>query len=541
MDFEKAKEMPCFKDRLVRLRREYDKQRRERLPQLTRELFDYFYETGSRKEYEEQYFKRRSALLNAAFVSLIYGEGIDYLAGVTEEICTEFTWALPAHMAKETQNPERVIDLFAAETGEALSEICALLGDKLPQATVKTIKNELMRRIVLPFEEEAFAWEQFTHNWAAVCGGCVGITFMYMFPERFENIEDRIVKTMENYISGFGDDGISPEGLGYWNYGFWYFTGFADLYKRRYGIDIADNEKIKNIAMCQQNLFLMNNTVISFSDCGRTEHFTAALAHYYRNKFGDDIKILSTEIPDGVDNCFRFLTALRSILWIDERFIGIKETAPQESFFKDCEWYVNRRGRFAFSAKGGSNGESHNHNDIGSFIIADAGGQLAADYGAGEYTHDYFTEKRYEYLCTSSAGHSVPIIDGKYQQPGEKYCAKVTESENNVFAADISGAYDVLGLSGLVRSFEVNDSGVIMKDKFTFSDGGAHTITERIVSVIKPEVKDGRVTIGSLTMECADAFEIKSESLKAHNAKDDVLYIVDFAAGENFEVKFVIK
>ena len=538
MDFEKIKEMPCFEKRLDSLKKEYGK--KEKLPKLTRELFDSFYETGSRSEYEEPYFKRRSALLNAALVCFIYKDGIDYLSEVMEDICSEFTWALPAHMAKENPHPERVIDLFSAETAQALSEICAIVGDALPKRIISAVRRELMRRIILPFEEESFAWESFTHNWAAVCGGAVGMTFLYMFPERFARSERRIINALENYISGFGSDGISPEGLGYWTYGFWYYTGFADLYKKKCGVDILKGEKIKNIAMCQQNLFLKGKTVVSYSDCGRTENFSLALAHYYRHIFPRDIKLISTIVSDGVDNCYRFLIALRSMLWIDGALLGIKESAPQESYFADSEWYVNRKKDFAFSAKGGNNAESHNHNDIGSFIIADDSGQLLADYGSGEYTHDYFTEKRYEYLCTSSRGHSVPIIDGKYQSDGKRFKANVIKSGGGKFEADISGAYDIEELKELKRSFTVYDGGVLMEDSFTFSGSAEHKITERFVSVKKPEASGGAVRIGNMVIECEADFEIKSEELKSHGGRSDTLYFIDYAASGEFKIRFIM-
>ena len=146
---------------------------------------------------------------------------MDFLVSVMKEICSEPTWALPAHMDQNSPEPEREIDLFAAETAHALSEICYILGDKLPDSIRETVRHELMRRTILPFEEKTFFWEDTDSNWASVCAGSVGITFMYMFPERFKNVEKRFLKTMETYLSGFGDDGISPEGLGYWNYGFW--------------------------------------------------------------------------------------------------------------------------------------------------------------------------------------------------------------------------------------------------------------------------------------------------------------------------------
>lgn len=541
MNFEKIKTMECFNGRLSRLREEYDSFIKEPLPELTKEAFNCFYETGSRKEYEALYFRRRNVLLDAALISFIYGEGIDFLSSVIEEICSEPTWALPAHMDKDNSAPERVIDLFAAETAHALSEICYILKDKLPESTIETVKHELMRRTILPFEEQTFFWEDTNCNWASVCGGSVGITYMYMFPERFKNVENRFLKTMEAYLSGFGDDGISPEGLGYWNYGFWYFTGFADLYKQQYGIDIMNTEKIKNIAMCQQNLFLRKNIIASYSDCQRTEHFNAALAHYYRNKFGSDIRILSTEIPDGVDNCYRFLIAVRSLLWIDEKYIGIQETSFPESYFKDCGWYVNRHEKFAFSAKGGNNGESHNHNDIGSFIIADDSGQLLADYGAGEYTRDYFSEKRYEYLCTSSRGHSVPIIDGAYQHEGIEFRSEFLKAGDGIFEINMAKAYADDTLSKLVRRFEITDNSVVLEDKFSFTDDKAHDITERFVSVIKPEISDGKVTIGNLTMECDAVPDIHYEELPSHSAKKNVIYFTDFKSDNCFKIEFKIK
>lgn len=542
MDFTDIKNKPYFKNQLEQLKAEYKRLRDAEKPELTRELFDYFYETGSRKEYEAEYFKRRGALLMSALMSFIYGGG-DYIKTLSETIeliCDEFTWALPAHMSKDNPRPDRVIDLFAAETGQALSEICDIMGDKLPSGIRERIRTELERRIIRPFMEESFEWESFTHNWAAVCGGAVGMTFLYAFPDEFRYVEDRINSAMQSYLSGFGDDGISPEGLGYWNYGFWYFTGFADLYKNRRGIDIMDSEKVKRIAMCQQNLFLRGNSIISYSDCGRYERFNSGLAHYLRDRFGSEVKIIGNELSNGVDNCYRFLSCLRSFIWINEDLAGLNEPQEKESYFDDAEWYVYRGDKFAFSAKSGNNGESHNHNDIGSFIIASDEGQLLADYGSGEYTHDYFTEKRYEHLCTSSRGHSVPIIDGKYQLAGAEFKGAVIKHGGGVFEADIARAYGS-AVKRLNRRFVISDNMVELTDSFEFDDDKTHDITERFISVIKPEFKDGNAVIGNLILECDKIPEIGSEILKSHSAKDDVLYFIDYKAEKNFNIKFYFK
>ena len=193
---------------------------------------------------------------------------------------------------------------------------------------IEKIRVEVETRIINPFIEEIFPWETFNHNWAAVCGGAVGMTFLYAFPEKFNLVEKRINGALKSYLSGFGDDGISTEGLGYWNYGFWYFTGFADLYKERCGVDLMNNSKVKNIAMCQQNMFLTDNSVISYGDCVRHEQYHSGLAHYLRNRYGSDIRIINDKISSGVDHCYRFLSCTRTFMWTDKNLAGLKEAKP---------------------------------------------------------------------------------------------------------------------------------------------------------------------------------------------------------------------
>ncbi len=541
MKFSGLAEKPEFTEYINRIRTEYSEKCRYELPELTRRVFDIFYETGSRKEYEELYFSRRRALLICTLMCLIFDndEYIKTLETVISSICDEFTWALPAHTDKDAPNPERVIDLFAAETGQALSEIYAMLGGRLSVNTLGRITEELKRRIADPFNETAFNWERSENNWSAVCGGSVGITLMYHFPEDFKRNEKRLLNIMDVYIGSFGDDGISREGLGYWNYGFWYFTGFADLYNRLYGVDIMNNAKVKSIAMCQQNLFLDKNTVVSFSDCTGVVNFNSGLAHYYRKKFGADIRIISQGFSDGIDHCSRLLPAVRSVLWYDESLGSLTDPMEHESYFSDSAWYINRGKRFALAAKSGYNDESHNHNDVGSFIIAADGVQTLADYGAAEYTRDYFSDKRYSFLATSSRGHSIPIIDGEYQKAGIEYGGVTTAAGGNKCVMEISGAYGLDYLSELKRTFLIDDNSVELTDAFGFSDNREHLVTERFISLIKPEVKNGRAVIGSVMLDCDKEPHISEEKLKAHlDGAEDTIYFIDYSAGKRFTITF---
>jgi len=88
------------------------------------------------------------------------------------------------------------------------------------------------------------------NNWTAVCAGCVGMTYIYMQPERFPYVQDRILASLQSFIDLYGDDGACTEGLSYWDYGFGYYIYFADLlYKFTDGkMDLIHQEKIRSIA-----------------------------------------------------------------------------------------------------------------------------------------------------------------------------------------------------------------------------------------------------------------------------------------------------
>ena len=77
-------------------------------------------------------------------MSLIYGkdEYLEKLQDTIWVICDEYCWALPAHVNPENGCDTTFLDLFASETGFALSEIYYLLGDKLNPLLKDRMKYE---------------------------------------------------------------------------------------------------------------------------------------------------------------------------------------------------------------------------------------------------------------------------------------------------------------------------------------------------------------------------------------------------------------
>jgi hypothetical protein len=113
--------------------------------------------------------------------------------------------------------------------------------------------------------------------------------------------------------------------------------------------------------------------------------------------------------------------------------------------------------------KGGHNAEQHNHNDVGSFVVALGKTSPLLDPGNEVYTKRTFSGKRYESNVLNSFGHPVPRVAGQLQVPGRKAAAKVLKTEftdtADTYVIDITSAYDVKELKKLVRTFVFSREG----------------------------------------------------------------------------------
>jgi hypothetical protein len=100
---------------------------------------------------------------------------------------------------------------------------------------------------------------------------------------------------------------------------------------------------------------------------------------------------------------------------------------------------------FYVAAWGGHNAQSHNHNDVGNFVVYADGAPVLIDVGVETYSAKTFSPRRYEIWTTQSAYHNLPTINGVMQKDGAQYRAErvqYTPSRNDVrFSLDIAPAY----------------------------------------------------------------------------------------------------
>ena len=491
-------------------------------------MFKRYEADGDRTDFEyaeRGYFMHRGHLKTWGLSTLFYGEAEDIrlLEDTIWAICDEYTWSLPAHMNGNqgiyvNYQPDRfTIDLFAAETGQAIAEILQIVGDKLNPLVVQRAKREISRRITDRFIDGDFAdfwWGKGTSNWAAVCAGSVGMAGICEIDdnERLATMIEKNLISMRTFMSGFSEDGVCLEGTGYWSYGFGYFACYADmLYKRTGGeIDLFDDDKVRLVATFPAKMFFYGSRTVGFSDAGSRGSIGLGIASKLIEHCPEMVIPATASMGAGVEvtGCHRFALNLRSFLWAGLERPGVSDELKVYSF-PDAEWFVaNGSDNFGFAAKGGNNGEPHNHNDVGHFVVFKNGVEMFADLGSGEYNKDYFGAGRYNTWHCGSQGHSVPIINGAYQQKGKDKAAKDVKVSDSGISMDIAGVYNAEAVKSVRRDivFNADPAKVVIKDEFAFT-GAIESLVERFVTMVEPTVEGGKAVLKNDKAEVCLTFD----------------------------------
>jgi len=540
-------------------------QRAAPIPGLPFSLFRLFDETGDRGAYEAPYFERRRRLVAAGLACWLWNspESVEHLENLIWAICGEHTWALPAHLEGASLDPARLdqecLDLFACETAFALAEILSLVGDSLAPIVAARARAEVEKRVLAPFlaRTSPWRWELMVNNWCAVCAGSIGAAALYLCEDkaRAAAVIARALPTLDRFLDSFSPDGVCLEGLGYWTYGLGYFTAFADLLltATKGSIDLLADERARVAAAFQSAAYLDSRTALSFADGSSSERYRRGLSAYLARRF-PEASPPARELAAGFSHDYygRWALSFRDLAWFMPEMPeseaapakGIRESVPR--WFPEAQWLIQPAaapGRLAFAAKGGHNGEPHNHNDLGSFELVLDGVELLADLGCGEYTKAYFSEERYSIFCNSSFGHSVPIVNGRGQSEGADHAAKVisfsAEGGRVILNLEIAGAYDDPRLESLIRRFEFDGRRrLAITDSFAFSAGGASDIVERFVT----RAPDALESLLSTTCSRPDAaLAIASHAHREHDGTESLIRSLDYRLRtdeRNFAVRF---
>lgn len=524
---------------------------------LPMSLYDEQYTPGgNRRHFEYPWFDRRN---NCQYIAIALWLTRDekYIWPLIDHmmmILDEFTWCSPAHlhMGDVVHNLEDMVthlDLFHCMTGRALTDVIMMVGDYLPTYVKARVEYEIRRRMIKPMmDDKEFYFMSAKLNWAVVCsaGICTPLLY-YGKKEEIDYIIPKLCKCADNYLDGIQDDGCCLEGTLYWSYGFGNFLCLAKMLLEytKGEIDYFKNKKVKEIALFFARVRMGKETVVCFSDARCKLAYNIGAICFLKKLYPEEFQC--PPFKNGAEYCPNIYT-MTDILWLDPDYEE-EEMQYRTTFFEESQWYVKQGKNYCFAAKGGYNREPHNHNDIGSFMFVVGDEIPLDDFGQGLYGR-YTIDEMYMEVAWSSRGHSVPIINGTYQEFSGYECdprrcsAKNMVGDESGVSLDIENAYGDGLIRKIHREFKLGEKSVTLTDTFEYSDK-TESIVERFVSHIKPEVSDGFVDMGrAKIIYNKERYEVAVtlEMYRNHfDTADLEAYFVDFSPKNPKETEFIFE
>ncbi|MCL2016820.1 MAG: heparinase II/III-family protein [Defluviitaleaceae bacterium] len=517
-----------------------------------------FAKNGNRDKYQDLVFGRRQTLLKLAIAECIIGGG-EYLDDIINGIwliCEETSWVIPAHNHRrggtipELPDIEQpiYIDLFSAETGACLTWIYYFLGEEIAkQAPLVTrrIELEVKRRILDPYAHrmdfDGNGWLGLTHNrpvnnWNPWINSNVLLMFLILGDEsnRVAGVE-KSIKSTDRFLASYKADGGCDEGPNYFG------VAAASLFDFLEELDIATNSAInihdtpliKNMASYIYRVYIDKQYYVNFADAHAKVNVPAALLYRTGKKTNDETLVKFAEYVMKNNLTERryeqeYWCLFRTFANIFQKYEDDKTASlpslptlpalPNFFYFEGIQVLTarNANGLF-FAAKAGHNDESHNHNDIGNFIVYSGGEPIIIDAGVETYTKKTFSAKRYEIWTMQSSYHNTPTINGYEQISGLEQAATAVncthEDGTTLFSMDISAAYPKkAAVNSYKRQFTFADSGLTVKDSYSLATC-ENPLVFNLLLFNKPTVEKNRLIVDGVAISCNIDVDIEIEEI----------------------------
>ncbi len=449
-------------------------------PALPATLFLEFARNGNRSRYEHEHFARRRALNSLVIAECVEGQGrfLDDIVNGVWAICEESFWGVPAHVGAQKAGSglpdfaDPIVALFVAETSESLAWASYLLGEQLDKVSPlvrKRIALEIDRRVLTPCLERDFGWMGFrggrVNNWNPWCNSnwLASVLLIETDEDRRAAAVAKMARSLDHFFDAYEDDGGCDEGPGYWTRaGASLFDGLDLLYSVSDGaINVYDQPLVKEIGRYIYRVHIADRYFVNFADASAKTGIPDSLVYRYGKRIGDD-RLAAFGAHAFVESGGLASAFEGGGTWTTGRYLpdifGAVELSRAEGrlplvrdVWLDGIEVMTARDRegstegLYVAAKGGHNAESHNHNDVGNFIVYMDGRPMIIDIGVETYSRKTFSSRRYEIWTMQSAYHSLPTIGGVMQVPGRQYAAQdVQHTMGEKYAQlklDLAGAY----------------------------------------------------------------------------------------------------
>ncbi len=505
-------------------------------PSLQATRFLDYARTGNRSRFQGDRNGRRQALGHLLLAECVEGKGrfVDQIVNGVWATCEETYWGVPAHLSLQVAGKglpdasEPTVDLFAAETSALLAWTHYLVSETFETVSplvCPRIEQEINRRILTPLlDRDDFWWMGLqprsdgrrVNNWNPWINSNWLVSFLLI-----EQDQDRLtqgihksMRSLDQFIEPYPEDGGCDEGAGYWG------RAAASLFDCLEILESAtdglvnefDSELLRNMGSFIYKAHIKDRYFVNFADAPVMTTPVPSILYRYGKRVGDDhLASLGAWFAES-ENCAQMGFGDSVARQLPALFTATKLFAtpgrqhyPRDAWFPSIEVMTARSQAgsadgFFLAAKGGTNAESHNHNDIGTFVVFTDGKPLLIDTGVEPYTAKNSSPQRYDIWTMNSNHHNLPEVNGQTQQTGFGFAAKSVDYEVTVGFAnlklDISGAYPAeAGLRSLHRQVRLNrEVGVDIEDACVFAEAGGEVVVH-LMTACDVQIEDGTLTL----------------------------------------------
>ena len=458
--------------------------------------------TGNRVNYEAICFEKRRQLAALVMAEIMEGKGrfIHQIIDGIGSFCEETWWGIPAHYSKPIPLTElQEVDLFNAETAGLIAWTRYMLEkqlDAFSSALCQRIDGEIERRILQPAVERDYWWKTAGMNWNPwICSNWLACVLICEKDEaRKAEAIRQIRQATQAFIDAYPEDGGCDEGPGYWDraaasmFEIMRLLDFEPTGVRSQETGVMRQEsKVRRMAAYAYKTYIGNDYCVCFADAHENKAvqqvnivypFGLWLNDQTMREFGAWLgqrKQVLTNPAALFDKSGNFPTLGRELFFLRHirEFMAEQPREPllKDVWLPDLQIMTARRGNLYVAMKGGHNGESHNHNDVGSFIVYRNNEPLFIDPAVGEYTAKTFSKDRYDIWTMQSQYHNLPQINGTDQKDGKTFAAKVVSHKNGQLTLDIAGAYPAeADVKSWKRTVTATKSGITVTEDFELNN-----------------------------------------------------------------------
>lgn len=490
--------------RLECLVQEAEKEKRTPWPQPLVSDYARYFRDGNRTAYEDLVRARQERLTRAVVMaSLTAGQApraashdasdadtsdaeawLDEVIDGAFLLCEQSSWCWAAHDDVHARLghvvPDRdrpYLDLGAGEVAAQLAWLDHVLGTSLDRRAPglrRRIRQEVQERIIGPFLEQTdWHWlglDGHVHNWNPWIHSNILAAALFLVEDSALQAKTvaRCIEGLDRFLAVIPADGAIDEGFSYW----WNGAGraleaLALLEEATAGALAADLPVVRALVAFPHRMHIGKKWFLNVAD-GRAlaeSNLPWNMVRKWALRLGDEESAKHAEAMTATapDAAFGLGRTLHALLELDVERADTAPTAPPLAAFTylpSVQIMIARQTPgttegLLVTAKGGHNGENHNHKDVGSVTVAVDGVPLLVDAGQPTYTAKTFGPNRYDIRAMQSGWHSVPTPFGLEQGAGAEFAAEVIQAptpEDPRLVLELARAYGLSGGSRWTRS-----------------------------------------------------------------------------------------